>query len=153
VDIQEYNREARGNSILYDCCFGQILTRICAATTAMSPANGAPHMPAASTPRVSNVFGGRSVLPVFVTATSQNGWIGIRPHDASVMTSLATSTRINLASGQVTTGSHSYSGLPIVGFAARTFINGTLACGTVACQGNYGGAFALKYRRAIAPAN
>jgi len=40
-------------------------------------------------------------------------------------------------------------GLPVVGFMARTFLNGTLTCGSINCQGNYGGSFVHRYRRFI----
>jgi hypothetical protein len=33
------------------------------------------------------------------------------------------------------------SGIPAVGFMVRTFENGQLACGSIVCQGSYGGAF------------
>jgi hypothetical protein len=62
-----------------------------------------------------------------------------------------TSTRMNVLSGATTSGSHSFVGLPVVGFTVRTFRNGTLDCGGVSCQGNYGSAFPLKYLRSIAP--
>jgi hypothetical protein len=52
-----------------------------------------------------------------------------------------------------TAGAQVYSGLPMLGFGVRTFVNGTLACSAGACQGNYGGAFPLKFGRSIAPAN
>ena len=63
-----------------------------------------------------------------------------------------TSLRTEIASGAVTAGAHVYSGLPVVGFAVRTFRNGTLSCtGAPNCQGNYGGAFPFKYTRRITP--
>jgi hypothetical protein len=58
---------------------------------------------------------------------------------------------MNLATGTVTTGAHAFTGLPVVGFAVRTFVNGTLSCGAGSCQGNYGGSFPLKFRRSISP--
>jgi hypothetical protein len=79
--------------------------------------------------------------------------VAVTPASGRVMTSLGSSTRLALATGAVTTGSHVFGGLPVVGFTVRTFENGTLACSTGACQGNYGGAFPLKYRRNITPAN
>jgi hypothetical protein len=60
------------------------------------------------------------------------------------------STRTNLATGQVATASHAFAGLPVVGFTARTFANGTLRCGAGSCQGNYGGAFNFRYSEPLA---
>lgn len=68
------------------------------------------------------------------------------------LTSLASSTRLDIATGTVTSGAHRYLGLPLMGFTVRTFENGTLSCSTGACQGNYGGSFPLKYSRSISPA-
>lgn len=67
-------------------------------------------------------------------------------------TSLQQSTRTELATGEVHTGAHTYSGLPLRAFTLRTFRNGTLACSaTASCQGNYGGAFPFAYKVTIAP--
>jgi hypothetical protein len=60
-----------------------------------------------------------------------------------------TSTRIDLATGQATTGRHTFVGMPVTGFAVRTLRNGTLACATGACQGNYASAFPFSYTRDI----
>jgi hypothetical protein len=58
---------------------------------------------------------------------------------------------VRQSTGEVVTGAHTFRGLPIVGFAVRIFRNGTLRCDAGTCQGNYGGAFPLKYRRNITP--
>ena len=81
----------------------------------------------------------------------QNGWIRMAPVGAQAkLSSLPSSLRIDLATGQMFTGAHTFHGLPVIGFSLRTFSNGTLSCaGAPACQGNYGGAFPLAYRRAI----
>lgn len=93
--------------------------------------------------------------------TFQNGWLLLTRRDsaasvfppipAPTVASLASSIRMDIATGTVISGAHTYSGLPIVGFSVRTFRNGTLACASGACQGNYGGAFPLKYTRRISP--
>jgi hypothetical protein len=80
---------------------------------------------------------------------SPNGWLGIATYSGLSLTSIPTSTRMNVATGSTTTGAHRYAGLPIVGFTVRTFQNGTLICSNGACQGNYGGAFPLKFDRTI----
>jgi hypothetical protein len=80
----------------------------------------------------------------------QNGWITMYAAYSLPLISLPTSTRIDIAGGQVTAGTHTFVGLPVVGFSARTFTNGTLSCGAGSCQGNYGSGFAFRYRSGIA---
>jgi len=82
---------------------------------------------------------------------AQDGWIQLVPTRTQRFLSGGTSTRLNVLGGATATGSHSFAGLPVVGFTVRTFQNGTLNCGGASCQGNYGSAFALKYRRSISP--
>jgi hypothetical protein len=85
--------------------------------------------------------------------TVQNGWAEVRLDtvDSHAMTSLPSSTAIDIQTGQVSTSPHKFFGLPSVGFAIRTFANGTLICGGQPCQGNYGSIFAHRYRQRIAP--
>lgn len=75
----------------------------------------------------------------------------------NTLRSLPGSTMWDLATGASTTGAFDVHGLPVVGFAARSFRNGTLQCqsgsGTTACQGNYGGNFTHRYKRSITPAS
>ena len=42
-----------------------------------------------------------------------------------------------------------FNGLPVIGFAAQTFENGTLTSGGINVQSNYGGNFIHKYTRSI----
>jgi hypothetical protein len=82
----------------------------------------------------------------------QNGFVHgdfTRIAPAPVATSLASSTRIDIATGAVRQGSHTYVGLPVVGFMVRSLQNGTLSCNGAACQGNYGSAFALRTTRSV----
>jgi len=80
----------------------------------------------------------RAQREINVPASFQNGlgralrpWI--RP---SPMTSQPSSTRINLQSGAVTKPAPmAYYGLPVVGFSARTLVNGMLPCGGGLCLG------------------
>jgi len=95
--------------------------------------------------------GGYYLGTVPVSQNVQDGWIQIIPTRTQRFASGATSTRLDVVSGATTTGSHSFVGLPVVGFTVRTFQNGTLTCGGLACQGNYASAFPLKYRRSISP--
>lgn len=123
----------------------------CSALAVMDFNNGAVHT---QSPTRSGVLGSenRAVAEgqVFVGMGVANGWFSVAPNSGQ-LTSLGTSTRMNLANGAVTTGSHVFSGLPVVGLGVRTFVNGTLVCSGGACQGNYGGSFPLKFRRAITP--
>jgi hypothetical protein len=48
-------------------------------------------------------------------------------------------------------GAGTFFGLPVTGFMVRTFANGTLTCGTAACQGNYSALFNHSYRNTITP--
>lgn len=68
------------------------------------------------------------------------------------MTSLPDSTRMEIATGAITTGAQFYLGLPVTGLVVRSLANGTLSCGAAACQGNYGGAYPFTYERSITPA-
>ncbi len=56
-----------------------------------------------------------------------------------------------LADGAVGTEPIRLKGLPVVGFMARTFRNGTLQCGAVTCQGNYGSSAAHRFKRVVDP--
>ncbi len=95
--------------------------------------------------------GGFSSGSLHVPDGTQDGWLAMVPTRTQRFVSGGTSTRMNVLSGATTSGSHSFVGLPVVGFTVRTFRNGTLDCGGVSCQGNYGSAFPLKYLRSIAP--
>jgi hypothetical protein len=89
-----------------------------------------------------------------IRTTFENGWFSVLPYDRAPeisLTSLTTSTRIDHATGAITTGAHTFVGLPMVGLQLRSFSNGTLACSTGACMGNYGGAYPLGYRRRVTP--
>jgi hypothetical protein len=87
-----------------------------------------------------------------IAPIGDNGWHLFRPRLQGVLTSLPSSTRHDLGTGATVPGPHAYVGLPLIGFAARTFTNGTLQCaGSGSCQGNYGGAFAFRYRPAVSP--
>jgi hypothetical protein len=85
----------------------------------------------------------------------QNGHVSLAPSGAGAATtglvSEPTSMVRDLATGQVTTGRFRVLGLPVVGFTASTFQNGTLTCNGALCQGNYGEAFPLKFRTSILP--
>jgi hypothetical protein len=124
---------------------------VCAASAVARVLNGAAHAASPSPPIRSSVLAsttlGLNGARVRVAASFPNGWIALRPSGNQV-TSLPGSQRID-STGAVHTGRHRYHGLPGIGFAVRTFSNGTLACAAGACQGNYGGAFPLFGKRQI----
>ena len=91
-----------------------------------------------------------------VSPTFANGMLEFiaAPAGASTgprLVSLPSSTRYVTATGALLSGAHTFSGLPMVGFMVRSFENGTLSCAAGSCQGNYGGAFPLSFRRSVSP--
>jgi hypothetical protein len=126
-------------------------TTICAAAVAIGVSNGSPHMDTGPGTLLGTANRGFSINAINVRSNFQNGWVRISQPTAGSLTSLGTSTRMNISSGLTTTGAHVHSGLPMLGFMVRTFENGTLTCGSASCQGNYGGSFPLKFRRTISP--
>jgi hypothetical protein len=111
---------------------------------------------------VSTVLGSVNVTNVSVKAGFQNGWASLTFTGAGANAPLGlgtgggTSQHIAAgtdlpAFGAPVTGDVTFFGLPVTGFAFRTFSNGTLTCTTGACQGNYGGLFVHSYRTTILP--
>jgi hypothetical protein len=158
--VTQYTREERSDvtSGCFTLCPPRGDTqRLCAAAAVGSIRNAAAHLPTDTTKSV--VFGSTTQGlylggTLQVSSAFQNGWIASVPQHTSpagTLVSLASSTRLDLSTGTVTAGAHTYSGLPLVGFAVRTFRNGTLACTGGACQGNYGGSFPFKYTREVTP--
>jgi hypothetical protein len=93
--------------------------------------------------------------PIDLPSNFQAGWARFtfpEAGSAGKLTSRAESEILDAASGTVTPGSIKFTGLPVVGFLARTFKNGNLTCGAAICQGNYGGAFPHRYTRDVRPA-
>ncbi|MEP7067819.1 MAG: hypothetical protein ABI789_01210 [Usitatibacter sp.] len=82
-------------------------------------------------------------------SSGENGWLVLSSNSGLALTSRTESVRTDISSGNIVFGPHAFAGLPVVGFTVRTFQNGVLSCGSALCQGNYGGAFALKYTRAV----
>lgn len=90
--------------------------------------------------------------PAIASSQIVSGWastlfVGDGP--GAGLQSLATTTVLDMNTERLTTGPLVVRGLPLVGLMVRTFVNGTLTCGSSACQGNYGGSFAHRYRRFI----
>ena len=94
--------------------------------------------------------GGVTAGALRVPADAHDGWLEMVPRNGH-LTSAGNSTRMDGVDGSVTASSHTFTGLPVVGFTVRTFQNGTLSCGGASCQGNYGSAFPLKYQRSLYP--
>jgi hypothetical protein len=132
---------------------------LCWESTVLSIRNpGGAHMPTDAT--VSTVLGSKNLTNVNITSGFQNGWGQLNFTGANSLTNgmgaVATSQRISLgtnapAAGAPTAGVATFFGLPVTGFMVRTFANGSLTCGSAACQGNYGAAFTHSYRTTIVP--
>lgn len=161
-----FSREEQGFAASADCGFPECppatgAAAICAASGVMNVRNNAlPQFVNASSARTlvlgsatlgASSGGSAGVVNVVASTRFANGWLDIQAIGTGTLVSRADSTFVRHSTGEVVTGPHTFRGLPIVGFAVRIFRNGTLACGAGACQGNYGGAFALKYRRNITP--
>jgi hypothetical protein len=58
------------------------------------------------------------------------------------LTSLPSSTAIDLSTGAVIPGAHKFAGLPAVGFGSWSFDNGLLNCNGKVCKGTFGVDFA-----------
>jgi hypothetical protein len=129
---------------------------MCWESTVLSIRNNATHMPTDTTR--SGVLGSANVTNVTINTGFQNGWgylVFSGPGAATLgMGSFAgdrTTMGTNVAASAVTAGAVTFFGLPVTGFMIRTFNNGQLTCGTAACQGNYGAAFAHSYDTDITP--
>jgi len=157
-----FNRDERASTIASDCGFpecppGPPPPLFCAATVVFDTSNGSPHTAITTPSRVlGSLVRGYSRDGVVFPASFTHGWIratfvSVEAVPPRGLKSLSDSTRMDLATGAITTGPQTYSGLPVLGFAARTFVNGTLTCSAGSCQGNYGGAFPFQYIHRIAP--
>jgi hypothetical protein len=86
---------------------------------------------------------------LLVPASFEAGRISLRIEAGAGMTSLATSIAVDMQTGAATQSAYRLFGLPLTGFMARTFENGTLSCDATSCQGNYSAAFVHDKTRAI----
>jgi hypothetical protein len=158
IDLTFFNREERSSGTtgvdFSPTPPGAPANSLCWESTVLSFRNGSTNAPA--TPAApSLVLGSQNVTTVNVTTTFQAGWAAVHFSGAGASTtglvSDATSIRTPLATGVGVAGAHTFRGLPVVGFAMRTFDNGNLTCGTATCQGNYGGSVQHSYTNAITP--
>ncbi|MBK6981499.1 MAG: hypothetical protein IPH30_08470 [Betaproteobacteria bacterium] len=127
----------------------------CGASTVVDFHDGSAHT---ATTLDTHVLGslnrGLSELGMFAVGFPGPGWAAFTIVTTNKsLDSLETSSRMRISTGETTSGSHRYTGVPLTGFVARTFENGALDCGGGVCQGNYGGAFPLRYERSITPSN
>jgi hypothetical protein len=94
--------------------------------------------------RASDVFASQNVLlngALLVPSSYNAGRISLRILTAYTMDSLPSSVAVDMQTGTTVQSSFRIFGLPVTGFMARTFENGTLTCGGSTCQGNYASAF------------
>jgi len=151
-----FNREEQG-AIVFGSDFPELPPTsppdaLCATAAVATIRNNAIHLPspAPGTAVFGSTTRGLHNGSIQINTGFQNGWIESTSPTSRPLVSLSISTRTNLATGQVATASHAFAGLPVVGFTARTFANGTLRCGAGSCQGNYGGAFNFRYSEPLA---
>ena len=132
---------------------------LCWESTVVSVRNGAAHMPTGTT---SAVLGSVNSQGVHVGDSFQNGWAqmdftGTNATTLGIVSVAAGSNAININTGtSALAAAQTYLGLPVVGFMARTFDNGTLTCTgaggvSTSCQGNYGSLFNHKFLQSITP--
>jgi hypothetical protein len=149
---QYFNRSQRGGAIFHETNIGSPPPVSLCATAAVVPvANYG--LPSAG----QSLLGARSLgapRPFRVNESIVNGTLEItftggEVPGAAVMVSEPGSVRTDIATGQSVSGRHTFRGLPVTGFSARTLRNGTLSCTGGTCQGNYGSAFPFTYQRSI----
>jgi hypothetical protein len=100
----------------------------------------------------STVFGSTNSANFFTPFLFQNGWLNVEMRTGIVGAHPAVHTLPNIAAtsisgrGQPTTSGNTvtYIGLPVIGFAATSYTNGTLVVGSQNVLSNYGGTFAHK---------
>jgi hypothetical protein len=98
-------------------------------------------------PPTSAVVGSRNTVQASFPLGAENGsasfeFLNAMPFQGS---------SLRISDGAVSSESGRLNGVPVVGFMVRTFQNGTLACGNISCQGNYGGAFSHRVGRSVLP--
>jgi hypothetical protein len=118
-------------------------TKLCWAATVMTiNGNGV----------ISNIFGAINSLSITSAVGFQNGWIDVEMLTSIPIADPAVHTLVNMGLTSVsgrsqltTTGNTvTYVGLPLIGFAAISYTNGTLVVGSQNVLSNYGGTFVHK---------
>jgi len=101
----------------------------------------------------SNVLGSKNLANI--PTTFQNGWVALNFNGSTVTAGRhqlvgGASTVFSIATGTTTTlAATTFNGLPVVGFAAQSFNNGTLTANGAQELSNYGGNFVHKTTRSI----
>jgi len=100
-----------------------------------------------------SLLGAMNLQPSHV-ADFQHGWMWMQSVIPTTgrepsMDALANSTSTDISTGVTTLGSLRVVGIPTAGLSVRTFSNGTLTCGSGACQGNYASAFPHRAVRSV----
>lgn len=116
---------------------------LCWASTIVSFRNGSTYAPSSPTlPSLLLDSSNAIEFPVTPTPDFVAGYAMISPSpSAPGLTSLPSSTAIDLATGAASTGAHKFAGLPVVGFAGWKFDNGSLSCAGQVCKGSFGVAY------------
>jgi hypothetical protein len=103
--------------------------------------------------RDSNVFGSANSVNVDPPVGFEHGWLqlGFQPTSlAPIHTLISEDTQVaQLGAAFGPSTSATYVGLPVIGFAAQSFFNGTLNVDSVFVQSSYGGNFVQKGTRLI----
>jgi hypothetical protein len=91
-----------------------------------------------------------------IPTTFENGWLDLGFFPATVTAPVHTlvngaTTIAPLGGAPGASGPATYVGLPVVGFAVQTFVNGAVSVGGVSTLSNYGGNFVHKGTRLITP--
>lgn len=151
--FQFFNREERGASAAggdFSPLPPTLVAGLCWESTVLSIRSGQGHNPSGTT---SGVLGSANSLAVNVTSGYQNGWANLSFTGANSLVGLvsAAGASTNISTNTQVVGAQTFRGLPVTGFMARTFNNGTLTCTGASCQGNYGGLFVHNYQDNIAP--
>ncbi|MGE0357065.1 MAG: hypothetical protein AB7P08_09130 [Burkholderiales bacterium] len=152
--FQFFNREERGAAAAggdFSPLPPTLVAGLCWESTILSIRSGQTHNPTGTT---SGVLGSVNSLAVNVTTGYQNGWGNLSFTGANSLVGLvsqAGSFTLNIGTAAAAAGAQTFLGLPVTGFMARTFNNGTLTCSGAACQGNYGSLFTHNYIDNITP--
>jgi len=152
--FQFFNREERGATAAggdFSPLPPTLVAGLCWESTVLSIRSGQTHNPSGNT---SGVLGSANNLSVNVTAGNQNGWANLSFTGANSLVGLvsqAGSSTVNIGTLVGVAGAQTYLGLPVTGFMARSFNNGTLTCEGASCQGNYGSLFTHNFIDNITP--
>ena len=159
VAFQYFNREEQGAAAqgtdFSPIPPGASPNSICWESNVLSIRNGSSNL----STNASGVLGSVNNTNINVTPTFQNGWAnllftGTNATGVGLVAPAGSRVTLNQTAPlapAIVAGGATFQGLPVTGFMVRTFVNGTLNCGTAACQGNYSALFKHSYRNTITP--